>query len=66
VEAARILNEEVLMADEKKTETPEPQGADASVVKEPFTVKHPKVDKEIVAPDGHVVLSQEDLDARTG
>ena len=43
------------MADEKK---PAVKHGD------PVTVKHPKVDKPIVAPDGHVVLSQEDLDAR--
>ena len=44
------------MADEKK---PEAKHGD------PVTVKHPKVDKPIVAPDGHVILSQEDIDART-
>ena len=43
------------MADEKKPE---------KVHGEPYVVKHPKVDKPIVGPDGHVVLSQEDLDAR--
>ena len=43
------------MADKDK---PEPKQGD------PVVVKHPKADKPIVAPDGHVVLSQEDIDAR--
>jgi hypothetical protein len=44
------------MADEKKPDkTAEPVT---------YTIKHPKVSKPIVAPDGHVVLSQEDIDAR--
>jgi hypothetical protein len=44
------------MADDKK-----PDKAEEPVT---YTVKHPKVTKPIVAPDGHVVLSQEDIDAR--
>jgi hypothetical protein len=52
-----IQHEEVLMADEKK-----PDVKDEGPVE--FVVKHPVVKKPIVAPDGHVVLSQEDIDAR--
>ena len=43
------------MADEKKPEAKGPVE---------LVVKHPKVSKPIVAPDGHVILSQEDIDAR--
>jgi hypothetical protein len=57
MEAPRILNTEVVMVDEKKPDkTAEPVT---------YTVKHPKVSKPIVAADGHVVLSQEDIDARS-
>ena len=44
------------MADEKKpAEQKEP---------EPYVVKHDLPKKELVAPDGHVNLSQEDIDNR--
>jgi hypothetical protein len=51
----RDLDERTLMADEKKSE---------KVHGEPVTVKNPKVDKPIIGPDGHVILSKEDIDAR--
>lgn len=44
------------MADKPKPEEPK-QG-------DPVTVKHEQPKKPVVAPDGHVTLSQEDIDAR--
>ena len=47
------------MADDKKPEAQPEDGAE-------YKVKEIKsADKPIVAPDGHVVLSQEDIDARS-
>jgi hypothetical protein len=54
-----VLHERNLMADKETPKEPEAKHGD------PVVVKHPKVDKPIVGPDGHVVLSQEDLDARS-
>ena len=46
------------MPDEKKPEA-------AKIAEpEPELVKHELPKKPIIAPDGHVVLSQEDIDAR--
>lgn len=44
---------------DKEAKKPEP------VQGEPVMVPHPKPpSKPVVAPDGHVVVSQEDIDAR--
>jgi hypothetical protein len=49
---------------EKKQEPLGPQPPEESQPKQPYGKGKRSADKPVVAPDGHVNLSQEDIDAR--